>query len=112
VIQETYIGRAEVRNTFRVKGARNGGGLLRCGRRVKRDAQVRVVRDGAIVYTSKLSSLKRFQGTTPAKCARGSSAAPESRFQRREGRRYLECFQVTKLSARTPQPRAPHRVRR
>jgi len=28
---------------------------------LKRDAQIRVLRDGAVVYTSRLSSLKRFK---------------------------------------------------
>jgi len=46
---------------------------------LKRDAQVRVVRDGAIVYTSKLSSLKRFKDDA-SEVRTGSSAAPESRI--------------------------------
>src|SRR5258708_3228192 len=61
VIQETYFGRAEVRNTFRVKGAGTVAGCYVVDGVLKRDAQVRVVRDGTIIYTSKLSSLKRFK---------------------------------------------------
>jgi translation initiation factor IF-2 len=61
VFQESYLGRAEVRNTFRVKGAGTIAGCYVVEGILKRDAQIRVVRDGAVIYTSKLSSLKRFK---------------------------------------------------
>src|ERR1051326_1782885 len=61
VFQEAYLGRAEVRNTFRIKGAGTIAGCYVTDGILKREAQVRVVRDGAVVYTSKLSSLKRFK---------------------------------------------------
>ena len=61
VFQETFLGRAEVRNTFRIKGAGTIAGCYVVDGVLKRDAQIRVVRDGAVVYTSKLSSLKRFK---------------------------------------------------
>jgi translation initiation factor IF-2 len=61
VFQESYLGRAEVRNTFRVKGAGTIAGCYVLDGILKRDAQIRVVRDGAVIYTSKLSSLKRFK---------------------------------------------------
>src|SRR5437660_7802017 len=61
VVTATYLGRAEVRNTFRVKGAGTIAGCYVVDGILKRDAQVRVVRDGAVIYTSKLSSLKRFK---------------------------------------------------
>jgi translation initiation factor IF-2 len=61
VFQESYLGRAEVRDTFRVKGAGTIAGCYVVDGILKRDAQIRVVRDGAVIYTSKLSSLKRFK---------------------------------------------------
>jgi len=61
VFQETYLGRAEVRNTFRIKGSGTIAGCYVVDGVLKRDAQIRVVRDGAVIYTSKLSSLKRFK---------------------------------------------------
>src|SRR5437870_3427715 len=56
VVTEAYLGRAEVRNTFRVKGAGTIAGCYVVDGILKRDAQVRVLRDGAAIYTSKLSS--------------------------------------------------------
>src|SRR3984957_18907101 len=61
VVTETYLGRAEVRNTFRVKGTGTVAGCYVVDGVLKRDGQIRVLRDGAVIYTSKLSSLKRFK---------------------------------------------------
>jgi translation initiation factor IF-2 len=99
VVQETYLGRAEVRNTFRVKGAGTVAGCYVQDGIMKRDSQVRVVRDGTLVYTSKLSSLKRFKDDvnevrTGFECGIGIS-----NFNDVKVGDVLECFQVVKLSA-------------
>src|SRR6266478_5616137 len=99
VIRETYIGRAEVRNTFRVKGAGTVAGCYVVDGVLKRDAQVRVVRDGAIVYTSKLSSLKRFKDDASEVRTGFECGAGIANFNDVKVGDILECFQVTKLSA-------------
>ena len=99
VIQETYIGRAEVRNTFRVKGAGTVAGCYVVDGVLKRDAQVRVVRDGAIIYTSKLSSLKRFKDDAAEVRTGFECGAGIANFNDVKVGDILECFQVTKLSA-------------
>jgi len=59
---ETYIGRAEVRNTSRVKGAGTVAGLLRCGRLCSSATRrLRVVRDGAIRVHVEAELAKTFQ---------------------------------------------------
>jgi translation initiation factor IF-2 len=99
VIQETYLGRAEVRNTFRVKGAGTVAGCYVVDGVLKRDAQVRVVRDGAIIYTSKLSSLKRFKDDASEVRTGFECGAGIANFNDVKVGDILECFQVTKLSA-------------
>ncbi len=99
VIQETYLGRAEVRNTFRVKGAGTVAGCYVVDGVLKRDAQIRVVRDGAIVYTSKLSSLKRFKDDASEVRTGFECGAGIANFNDVKIGDILECFQVTKLSA-------------
>jgi translation initiation factor IF-2 len=99
VVQETYLGRAEVRNTFRVKGAGTVAGCYVLDGIMKRDAQVRVVRDGAVIYTSKLSSLKRFKDDasevrTGFECGLGIANFNDVKIGD-----ILECFRVEKLSA-------------
>src|ERR1700686_4045165 len=99
VIQETYVGRAEVRNTFRVKGAGTVAGCYVVDGVLKRDAQIRVLRDGAVVYTSKLSSLKRFKDDASEVRTGFECGAGIANFNDVKVGDILECFQVTKLSA-------------
>jgi translation initiation factor IF-2 len=60
-IKETYQGRATVLETFRIPkvgmiaGCRVSDGLL------KRDSQVRLLRDNTVVFTGKIASLRRFK---------------------------------------------------
>jgi translation initiation factor IF-2 len=98
VFQESYLGRAEVRNTFRVKGAGTIAGCYVVDGILKRDAQIRVVRDGAVIYTSKLSSLKRFKDDasevrTGFECGVGIANFNDVKIG--DG---LEAFNVQKLS--------------
>jgi len=99
VIQETYLGRAEVRNTFRVKGAGTVAGCYVLDGVLKRDAQIRVLRDGAVIYTSKLSSLRRFKDDVSEVRTGFECGAGIANFNDVKVGDILECFQVTKLSA-------------
>ena len=51
VFKETHLGRAEVRDTFRVKGVGMIAGCYVLDGILKRDAEVRVLREGVVVYT-------------------------------------------------------------
>ncbi|MDQ7830552.1 MAG: translation initiation factor IF-2, partial [Desulfovibrionaceae bacterium] len=61
VIREQYLGQAEVRDTFSVPkiGLVAGCGVL--DGKLTRNAGIRLLRDGVVVYTGKLASLKRFK---------------------------------------------------
>jgi len=61
VQQEKHLGRAEVRNTFRIKGVGTVAGCYVTDGVIKRDAELRLVREGVVVYTGRVSSLKRFK---------------------------------------------------
>ncbi len=61
VYKEVHLGRAEVRNTFRIKGVGTVAGCYVTDGTIKRDAELRLVREGVVVYTGKVSSLKRFK---------------------------------------------------
>ncbi|VEU80504.1 translation initiation factor IF-2 [Haploplasma axanthum] len=59
--EEVVIGQVEVRDTFKAsKIGTIAGGYVTDGV-VKRDALVRIIRDGIVVYEGKLASLKRFK---------------------------------------------------
>ena len=55
------MGRISVRNTFKISGVGTIAGAYVQDGKVMRSAQVRVVRDGVVVYDGKISSLKRFK---------------------------------------------------
>ncbi len=61
VLKEQYLGRAEVRDTFRIKGVGMIAGSYIQDGIFKRDAEVRVLRDNVVIYTGRVSSLRRFK---------------------------------------------------
>ncbi|HEY8192559.1 MAG TPA: translation initiation factor IF-2 [Gaiellaceae bacterium] len=61
VTTEEVIGEAEVRQLFRVSRLGVIAGCMVTSGVVKRGAQVRVVRDGTVIYETSISQLKRFK---------------------------------------------------
>jgi len=61
VFQEEILGHAEVRDTFRIKGVGMIAGCYVQDGHIKRDADVRVLRDNVVTYTGRVSSLRRFK---------------------------------------------------
>jgi translation initiation factor IF-2 len=58
---EKNIGKAEVRQVFRISKAGNVAGCMVIDGAIRRSAGVRLIRDGAQIWQGKLSSLKRFK---------------------------------------------------
>src|SRR5438067_4534892 len=61
VTMEETIGEVEVRQLFRVSRLGTIAGSYVTNGTVKRNASVRVVRDGTVIYETKISQLKRFK---------------------------------------------------
>ena len=59
--KENYVGRAEVINVFRIPKVGTIAGCRVQDGVIRRDAEVRVMRDGAQVHKGKIASLKRFK---------------------------------------------------
>jgi len=59
--QEVILGRAEVRKVFHASRLGTIAGCYVTEGKVGRDASIRVVRDGVVVHTGKVASLKRFK---------------------------------------------------
>jgi len=96
VYKEIHLGRAEVRNTFRVKGAGVIAGSYVLDGLLKRDAEVRVLRDGAVIYTGRLSSLKRFKEDAGEVRAGFECGAGVANFNDVKVGDQLECFLMQK----------------
>jgi translation initiation factor IF-2 len=97
VYKETHLGRAEVRNTFRIKGSGVIAGCYVLDGLLKRDAEVRVVRDGVVLYTGRINSLRRFKEDANEVRAGFECGAGVSNFNDVKVGDVLECFSMQKL---------------
>ena len=60
-VREVPIGQAEVRATFRVPRIGVVAGCMVLDGTMRRNARARLVRDGTVVYESRIASLRRFK---------------------------------------------------
>jgi translation initiation factor IF-2 len=60
-IKETYQGRADVRETFRIPKVGTIAGCTVVDGLIKRDSQVRLLRDNVVIFSGKVGSLRRFK---------------------------------------------------
>jgi translation initiation factor IF-2 len=61
IIKETYLGTAEVRNTFRIPKVGVIAGSYITDGKVTRNAEIRLLRDNVVIFEGKIASLKRFK---------------------------------------------------
>jgi translation initiation factor IF-2 len=61
VIKETYHGRAEVLETFRIPKVGTIAGCRVSDGFIKRDSEVRLLRDNVVIFKGKIGSLRRFK---------------------------------------------------
>ena len=61
VYEEVVIGQAEVRQIYKVSKIGTIAGCMVTDGHLKRDCKVRLIREGIVVYTGKLGSLRRFE---------------------------------------------------
>jgi translation initiation factor IF-2 len=99
VIKELTLGRAEVRNTFKVKGVGMIAGCSVQDGIMKRDADVRVIRDNSVVYTGRIISLKRFKDDANEVRAGFECGIGISNFNDVKVGDLLECFKMEKTAA-------------
>lgn len=60
-LEEVVIGRAEIRHLFRASKVGTIAGAYVTDGSIRRDASVRLIRDGIVIYDGKFGSLKRFK---------------------------------------------------
>jgi translation initiation factor IF-2 len=59
--RESVLGMVEVRNVFKISRVGTVAGCMVTDGLVRRGAQVRLIRDGVVIHTGELDSLKRFK---------------------------------------------------
>lgn len=60
-MKEEIIGTAEVRETFKISKVGTIAGCMVTSGKITRSAQIRLIRDGVVIFTGELVSLKRFK---------------------------------------------------
>lgn len=99
VVRETVLGRAEVRETFKIKGVGTVAGCYVQEGVLRREADVRVVRDGTVVYTSRIGSLRRFKEDVSEVRAGFECGVGIANFNDVKVGDVLECFTVERVAA-------------
>ncbi|MDF0716844.1 translation initiation factor IF-2 [Muricauda sp. 334s03] len=61
VMKEEITGNAEIRETFKISKVGTIAGCMVTSGKIFRNSQIRLIRDGVVVYTGELASLKRFK---------------------------------------------------
>ena len=98
-IKEVHLGRAEVRDTFRVKGVGMIAGCSVQDGIMKRDAEVRVLRDNVVIYTGRIISLRRFKDDVNEVRQGFECGIGISNFNDVKVGDHLECFKIEKTAA-------------
>ncbi|WP_222983189.1 translation initiation factor IF-2 [Flagellimonas meishanensis] len=61
VMKEEITGNAEIRETFKISKIGTIAGCMVTSGKIFRNSQIRLIRDGVVIFTGELSSLKRFK---------------------------------------------------
>jgi translation initiation factor IF-2 len=61
VFKETYLGTAEIRNTFRIPKVGVIAGSYITDGKITRNAEIRLLRDNVVIFEGKIASLRRFK---------------------------------------------------
>jgi len=96
--KEVMVGRAEVQQVFRIPKAGTIAGCLVKEGKLVRDGQVRVIRDGGVIYTNRLNSLKRFKDDASEVRAGMECGASVANFNDIKPGDILEAFIVEKVA--------------
>ncbi|MGH9862940.1 MAG: translation initiation factor IF-2, partial [Candidatus Acidiferrales bacterium] len=102
--KETILGRAEVREVFRIPRVGAVAGCYVIEGKLVRDASVRVLRDSVVIYQSKLASLRRFKDDVKEVASGYECGATVSNFSDVKIGDVLEAFHVEKVVSAAAAP--------
>jgi translation initiation factor IF-2 len=96
---EKQNGKAEVRQIFRVKGTAVAGSYVTEGK-ILRNGKVRLLRDGAVLWEGKISSLKRFKDDAREVLEGFECGISLDGFNDIKEKDVLECYEVEEIKQR------------
>ena len=95
--KEEVLGKAVVRDTFKVPGIGIIGGCYVNEGIVKRNAQIRLVRDGIVIHEGVISSLKRFKDDVREVAAGYECGLGIEKYNDIKPDDVIECFQMIEV---------------
>jgi translation initiation factor IF-2 len=105
-VQEKTIGRAEVRQVFNVPNFGVIAGSFVTDGKVTRNASARLVRDHVVVYTGKVSSLRRFKDDAREVQSGYECGIGLENYQDLKAGDHIETFETERVARRLGQPMA------
>jgi len=99
--KEVYLGRAEVRQTFKVPKVGLVAGCSVSDGRITRNAEVRLLRDNVVVFTGKILSLKRFKDDASEVKQGYECGIGLANFNDVKLGDVIEAFKIEKVAAKT-----------
>jgi translation initiation factor IF-2 len=110
VFKENYLGRAEVLNVFKItKVGQIAGCVVRDGL-IRRDAQVKLMRNGDEVWKGRISSLKRFKDDVPEVRQGVECGIDLGNFKDIQVGDFIEAFTTERLAAELGQTAAERKA--
>ncbi|WP_415718518.1 translation initiation factor IF-2 [Maridesulfovibrio sp.] len=97
-IKEEYLGQAEVKQTFSVPKVGVIAGCYVVDGKLTRHAKVRLLRDGVVIYTGSLTSLKRFKDDAKEVAKGYECGVGLERFNDIKEGDFIEAFQVVEVA--------------
>jgi translation initiation factor IF-2 len=103
IYKETIQGHAEVRETFKISKVGTVAGCYVSDGTIKRDSQVRLLRDGALVHTGKIDALKRFKNDASEVKNGVECGISMVNFNNIQVGDVIEAFAMERIAAQLPQ---------
>ncbi|MEG1859696.1 MAG: translation initiation factor IF-2, partial [Christensenellaceae bacterium] len=95
--EEKILGHAEVRQTFNVSSIGTIAGCYVLDGVMKRNAQVRLLRDNVVIYEGKLSSLKRFKDDAKEVATGYECGTSLENYNDLKELDVIECFEMQEI---------------
>jgi len=95
--RENILGHAEIRNTFKVSGVGTIAGCYVLDGKIVRNSEVRIVRDGVVIYEGALNSLKRFKDDAKEVASGYECGMGFDRYNDLKEGDVIECFVMEEI---------------
>ncbi|MCD6533705.1 MAG: translation initiation factor IF-2 [Deltaproteobacteria bacterium] len=99
-MREVYMGRAEVRQAFMVSKVGTIAGCRVVDGKIKRNAQIRLLRDDVVIVEGKISSLKRFKDDAKEVAAGFECGIGIENYNDVKAGDVIEAFEIEEIAAK------------